>query len=79
MLKNDYLLAKIGVDTAENELFKVIEHFLSLRRSSHSNHTIGDNQRVALEIVGAPLLVPKKVSSTVSRTLFSVRRSVLSS
>ena len=23
MLKNDYLVAKIGVDTAENELFKV--------------------------------------------------------
>ena len=24
MLKNDYLMAKIGVDTAENELFQVV-------------------------------------------------------
>ena len=24
MLKNDYLVAKIGVDTAENELFQVV-------------------------------------------------------
>ena len=63
MLQNDYLLAKIGADTAENELFKV-QFDIPLELSEDDE--MGDAQRLdeeqALAVVfRAPFLRPPRI------------------